>query len=139
MGRERIKAVWTTERPPDDGEQGGFLTHDTVSVIDPVPHKRGRSLQNVPEKADHEPGSERKDRSTSPFGLSSNVSPAKTERHIDNVAMRESEEKGSEKTDGHVFLALSPTKGTVNSVVFECPIDRCEVNDCYVAYPLTFS
>ncbi|XP_042285156.1 uncharacterized protein LOC121908908 isoform X2 [Thunnus maccoyii] len=124
---------------PGEGERKGFPSHDTVGAMNPVPHGQGRPLQNDPENADQEPDLGHTDKSMSPLGLYNTVSPDKTVRYIDNAAMRESEEKESEKTDGHILPALSRVKRIVNSIVFKCPIDRCKMNDCNIAYPVTFS
>ena len=34
-------------------------------------------------------------------------------------------------------LPINQTNQTINPVMFECPIDRCD--DCYIVHPLTFS
>lgn len=45
----------------------------------------------------------------------------------------------SGKTDEHSLPALLRTRKRVNTIDFECPAERCKMNDCHVSFPLYHS
>ena len=105
----------------------------TVSARELMPLERGHVLWSAVEKAHSEPHSGQEESSASLSGLNGDGT------QIDDVALKMPGGREAKRTDGHVFPAHRRIKRDVNVVMFTCPVERCELNNCYVASPVSYS